>query len=130
MDTQEPQDQLTVTPALRENLHIAGNWARIVAILGWISAVVTVIIKFDKREFASALLTAGMAFVFNMFLYQFSKRISNALQSGDQWQLAEAFSNLKIYYMIIGWIVILLLALIVVCFIGIILFLVFLRQPL
>jgi hypothetical protein len=128
MDNQEPQDQLTLTPALRENLRIAGNWARIVAILGWISAVVTVIIKFDKGEFASALLTAGIAFVFNMFLYQFSKRINNALESGDQWQLAEAFSNLKIYYKIIGWILILVLALIVVVFIGSILFFIFIKR--
>jgi CHASE3 domain sensor protein len=129
MDNQEPKDQLTVTTALRENLRMAGNWARIVAIVGWISAVVTVIVKLDKGEFASALLTAGIAFVFNMFLYQFSKRISNALESGDQWQLTEAFSNLKIYYKIIGWILILVLALMVVVFIGSILFFVFIKRP-
>jgi hypothetical protein len=128
MDTQEPQHQLTVTHTLRENLRIAGNWAKIVAIIGWVSAVVTVIIKFNKHEFTSALLTAGIAFVFNMFLYQFSKRIENALQSGDQWQLSEAFSNLKIYYKIIGWILIAVLALIVVVFIGSFLFLVFLKR--
>jgi hypothetical protein len=130
MDNQEQEQQLTVTPALRGNLRVAGNWARIVAIIGWISAVVAIVVKFDKGEFISALLTAGIAFVFNMFLFQFSKRINNALETGDQWQLAEAFLNLKIYYKIIGWILIVVLALVVLAFIGIILSLVFLRQPL
>jgi hypothetical protein len=120
-------------------LNTTRKWTMFLAILGFIAIGLLLIIGVVAGVFLSAFKTAAMPaglgfpewlvfvvillfavlYFFPVFyLFQFSRHTSNALQSLDKEEMKKAFKYLKSYYVFIGILTIVILALYLIAFIG------------
>jgi Family of unknown function (DUF5362) len=110
-----------------------GKWAKITAIVAFISYALSLVASFlgPGAEQASAaglgqagfiggivgtLLVVVIGVVINVFLLRFATEIVEAINISSQPKLESAFSNLKTYFQIIGIIVVILLVIFVFAF--------------
>jgi hypothetical protein len=120
-------------------LNTTRKWTMFLAILGFIAIGLLLIIGVVAGVFLSAFKTAAMPaglgfpewlvfvvillfavlYFFPVFyLFQFSRHTSNAVQSLDKEEMKKAFKYLKSYYVFIGILTIVILALYFIAFIG------------
>jgi magnesium-transporting ATPase (P-type) len=113
---------LRIEGATRELLHTIATWARIIAIVGFISAGLSlldmVIGKKGAAGFAAftntiTLITLVVTIVFNIFLFRFAKHTLISLSNMSQVQFNEGANNLKTYFKLYGIFIIIALILII-----------------
>lgn len=121
---------LSIEGAARDLLQTAATWARIIAIVGFISAGLSLLAAlFAPSESgavakgANVLLTILfllVGVVLNIFLFRFATNTLESLNNMSQVQFNEGVNNLRIYFKMIGILVIIMIALvfIVVLFAG------------
>ena len=103
-------------------------WAKITAVSAFISYGLSILVAaFNNPEsdggisaatsraasISGVLVTVIMGVILNIFLYRFSADSKPAIDNIDQRALESGFNNLKIYFKIIGVLVILLLAFVI-----------------
>lgn len=113
---------LSVEGAARDLLLTAATWARTIAIVGFISAGLSVLDAFiGKAGAGSAALAGGILFtllfvaigvVLNIFLFRFATNIIASLSNMSQVQFNEGVSNLKTYFKLMGILIIIGLAIV------------------
>jgi Family of unknown function (DUF5362) len=114
---------LNIEGAAREFLDTAATWARIIAIVGFISAGLSLVAAFVSKSSSNsaamvggifgALISAAITVAINLFLYRFATHTKSSLSSMNQGEFNEGIINLKTYFKILGIIMIIALALIV-----------------
>ncbi|MBV9987271.1 MAG: hypothetical protein JO301_06300 [Chitinophagaceae bacterium] len=127
MDTQEIKE-LTVTPELRAEIGTVALWAKIVAFVGLVSSAASMVMQFARGAYFAAIMTAGLAVLFNIFLLQFSRGIGNALRSDNQGEFRLGWMQLKIYFKLMGWLLIIALGLCILVMIGMFFFFAFVSR--
>lgn len=106
MEEQNIHFKLDVTPKIKQDLSTAAVWASIVAIVGFVSAAISLLRGLMLGGFIAVIISAGIAVLLNIYLFQFGKASKKALESNDATQLDEGLSDLKTYFKIYGILVI------------------------
>jgi hypothetical protein len=118
-------------------LNTTRKWTMFLAVLGFIFLGLMIIIGLVAGVFLSAFKTADIPAGFPewivliiilavatlyffpiLYLFRFSKHTSNAVQSLDKEELKKAFKNLKSYYVFVGVLTIVVLALYFIALVG------------
>lgn len=93
---------LSITPTLRDTMSSVATWARICAIVSFISQGVSLVASFRTGSYImQIILTVFMVFI-NILLLNFANKLLSGLETGDEGLLTESFSNLRRYYLICG----------------------------
>jgi hypothetical protein len=118
METNNNTFQLTYTPALLNTLKTIAFWAKISAIISFVSAAVSVVggLK-DIATLIGGLVGIAITVAINIFLYKFSTCVKEGINNNDVYKISEGFSNLKTYYKIYGILLIIALSIMVLVFI-------------
>jgi hypothetical protein len=107
----------------KELLKTSAIWAKIIAIVGFMSAGVSVLttvisnLAVNANIFAAigpitgSLIIAAITVSLNLFLLRFASNISDSLSNMNQQQFNSGASNLRIYFKFIGILVIIFLSL-------------------
>ena len=114
---------ISIEGAARDFLATAATWARIIAIVGFITAglsVLEAIIGKQGETGASiigstlgAIIGAVITVAINIFLFRFATNIMSSLSNMSQVQFNEGVNNLRTYFKILGIIMIIVLSLVV-----------------
>ena len=113
--------QLGIDMHTSEHLKRAAYWARIIALAGFISAGLSVIVAFANRELAPArtmvvtftIIFAIISILINMFLYRFATHTKTGITDMSQEQFNEGINGLQTYFKIIGILLIIMLSIVV-----------------
>ncbi|AXY78272.1 hypothetical protein D3H65_31630 [Paraflavitalea soli] len=114
---------LSIEGAARELLQTAATWARIIAIVGFISGGLSLIGLIFGSPQANAAVAASstlislpfiaLGVIINVFLFKFATNILGSLANMSQVQFNEGINNLRTYFKIIGILIIIGLSLVV-----------------
>lgn len=102
MEEQNIHFKLEVTPKIKQDFTTAAVWASIVAIVGFISAAISLLNGLLLGALVSVVISAGIAVLLNVYLFQFGKASKKAIENNDATQLDEGLINLKTYFKIYG----------------------------
>lgn len=105
----------------REQLQGAATWAKIVAIISFISAGLTIVTEFvgDKSAIEKAgslflaLIVAGISLAINIFLLRFATKVQGSLHTMNQEEFNQGVNGLRTYFKILGILLIIFLSLMV-----------------
>lgn len=113
---------ISIEGAARDFLTTAATWARIVAIVGFISAGLSVLDAVVGKSGESgativgstigALIGAAISVAINIFLYRFATNTLASVSNMSQVQFNEGINNLRTYFKILGIIMIIVLSLV------------------
>lgn len=93
---------LSITPTLRDTMFTVATWARICAIVSFVSQGISLIAAFKTNSYIiQIIITIFMVFI-NILLLNFANKLLDALNTGDEGLLTESFSNLRRYFLICG----------------------------
>lgn len=104
MDNNEKSifDGLGISPNLRDTMLTVAKWAKICAIVSFVSQAFSLLVAFKSNSFVvQIIVTLFMVFI-NILLLNFGNKLSSALDTEDEGLLTESFSNLRRYYLICG----------------------------
>ena len=129
MDAPIENNKIEIEPETLRQLNSTRKWAMFLAIIGFIVLGLLIIIGIIAGTFISAfstgqkelgipesllfipfLLLAAIYFFPVMFLFQFSRHTSHAIQSLDKMELHKGIKNLKLYFAYIGILIIIVLS--------------------
>lgn len=115
---------ISVEDGARDLLLTAATWARIVAIVGFISAGISVIDAFIGQPGANSTAVAGgvlitlifvaISVALNIFLFRFATNMIASLGNRSQVQFNEGVSNLRTYFKFMGILIIIVLAIMLI----------------
>jgi hypothetical protein len=114
---------ITYDSAAGNYLKQAATWARICAVIAFISAGLTLIKSFGggrgnmmaaAASVAVSLIVVAISILINVFLLRFANNTLTGLANANQEQLNEGVSNLGTYFKIVGILIIVCLALFVI----------------
>lgn len=102
-------------------LRTAATWARIVALLAFISAGLGLLVAFfepgDTAGKAGgvigAIISGAISVIINLYLYRFATQVTAGLSSMNQDSVTTGINNLRVYFKILGIILIIVLGLVV-----------------
>lgn len=107
-------DGLGISPNLRDTMLTVAKWAKICAIVSFVSQAFSLLAAFKSNSFVvQIIVTLFMVFI-NILLLNFANKLSSALDTGDEGLLTESFSNLRRYYLICGVLMFVLIGLVFV----------------
>ena len=115
---------LGVDAHAHDYLKDAANWAKVIAIVAFVSAGLSIFSAFLGKSGVStamsiaaavifSLVVAGISIAINLFLLKFAQNTASALTIKNQEQFNEGINNLRIYFKILGIIIIIVLSLLV-----------------
>jgi hypothetical protein len=113
--------QLSVDSQTRDELQRCAYWARISAIIAFISAGLSMIFVFINPELEAQrsvmIMFTGfmtiLSIVINVFLYRFGTKTTTAISNTDQRDFNEAITGLQTYFKIQGILIIIILSIMV-----------------
>lgn len=105
--------QLPITDRLKDTFRTAATWARIIAILGFISVPFSLYDAVQKNNIASGFILAGIVIMLNVFLLNFSRKVVPAIEATDQLQFNEALNDLKMYFKVFGIVLIVFISIVI-----------------
>ena len=113
---------LGVDPNTRDHFSSAAKWARIIAIVNFISAGLSLISVFTTKEdqgtqtamFIFLLIFAGISIALNIFLLRFGNNMTKSLSTMSQEQFNEGVGSLNTYFKIMGILIIVILSLMLI----------------
>ena len=129
MQNQQQSDNLFSIPIDQEGKELIRTiawWARLIAILAFIGYAVAIIVSFMRPDIVingevyagsktssviGAIISAAIGVAINSFLFKFGNTARAGVDGMDTSLLSDAFNNLRIYYKILGIIVIICLIL-------------------
>jgi hypothetical protein len=132
MDNQTQQDDLfdvEVDSISKKHISEMAVWAKIVAISAFISYGLSLVIAiFGNRSagegfvasttkassLAGVLITLIIGVIINIYLFKFSNEVKNGIDGTDQGSLENGFNSLRIYFKIIGILIIIFISLMVI----------------
>lgn len=127
MENQNQPNNLFSIPIDQEGKELIRTiawWARLIAIIAFIGYAIAIVVSFIKPDVEiggevytssktssviGALISAAIGIAINSFLFKFGNAARAGVDAMDTSQLSQAFNNLRIYYKILGIIVIILL---------------------
>lgn len=119
---------LSIEGAARDFLQTAATWARIVAIVGFISGGLSLLGFIFGAPSANAAAVAGttllmlpfivVGVIINVFLFKFATNILASLSNMSQVQFNEGVNNLRTYFKIISILIIIALAIVFIVFLA------------
>ncbi|WP_276484490.1 hypothetical protein [Paraflavitalea pollutisoli] len=119
---------LAIEGEAKQLLHTAASWARIVAIIGFISAGITLLSTILSGAKAGGFALAGsllfvtlflvIGVVLNIFLYRFATNTLASLENMSQVQFNEGANNLKTYFKLMAILIIIAMALFFIVFLA------------
>ena len=98
--------KLEMSPRLREDLATAATWGRIIAIMGFCSCFFSLLFSFKRGTIASGIISVAFSVVLYIFLLKFGTNVKKGVDTNDQQMLTEGLFNLKIYFKIIGYLIV------------------------
>ncbi len=112
---------LTVDNQTGEELQRCAYWAKIIAIIAFISAALSIIFVFvnplyEGQRSAMIMMTiimAALSIVINVFLYRFATKTTAAVNTMNQQDFAEGITGLQTYFKILGILLIIVLSILV-----------------
>ena len=121
---------LSIDQDTRSELERCAKWAKVMAVVAFISAVLSMILAFISPEYEDqrmlmvmiTLMMTVVTVVINIFLYRFSTKTTAAIQRISQQDLAEGISGLQNYFKVMGIIFIIILS---ICILAIPAFVIF-----
>lgn len=124
LDAEINEDQIIVSPIMKESLRVAALWARFLAIIGFIVAGIIVLVAVFAASFLSAfpeinefsnlaiihpavitfsyILMGALIFFPNLFLLQFAIKTLGAIKQISQAEMEAAIIALKRYFLFWG----------------------------
>jgi len=126
---------LSINETAKDHLRKTANWAMIIVICAVVGYVFTIVKALQPRSvfqesegFGSSITEAGnitgaiieivIGLVINYFLFQFANLTRKGINGMSQPDLNAGFNNLKVYFIIVGVLVILFLVIVVLAVIG------------
>jgi len=110
-----------IDPETRDHLYQAAKWARIIAIISFISAGLGLISVLTGDEevnktamFIATLIFAGISITLNIFLLRFANNTKSSLSTMSQEHFNEGITSLHTYFKVIGILIIIFLSLFVI----------------
>lgn len=91
---------LSISPALKENMESVAKWAKICAIIAFITQGLQLFTAFKNNSILGELIGTAITVFLNVLLLNFANKLSQALSTADEGLLTESFSNLRRYYLI------------------------------
>jgi hypothetical protein len=126
-DQHQPDNIFNVSIDLeaKEHLRMAALWAKIIAVIAFISAGVSLLSSFLGNKsgvqmigsFFGSLVGVTISVIVNIFLYRFASKTIQGLVGNNQQEFSAGIDNLRNYFKIIGIILIIALSLIALLFI-------------
>lgn len=113
--------QLTVDTQTRDELQRCAYWAKIIAMVAFISAAISLIFVFINPQYEAqrsamimlTLIMTTISVVINVFLYRFGTKTTAAIHTLNQRDFAEGITGLQTYFKILGIILIIILSIMV-----------------
>jgi hypothetical protein len=97
---------LSLSPKLKESFNTCAVWARIIAIISFVSSGISLFASLAKGSFLSAIITAAISVFINIYLLNFGRRVKTALDSTNQEDFNEGLHDLNLYFKVYGIIMI------------------------
>lgn len=134
------KSDLVISSETISYLSEAGKWSKFIAIMGFVLVGFMVLVGLFSGTIFSALgqqsgmplpgfafgliyvVLGAIYFVPLLYLFNFSTKIRSAVSSGNNYELNEAFKNLKSHYKYIGILMIILISIYIMIFLGAIAF--------
>jgi hypothetical protein len=122
---------LTYDSAAGNYLKQAATWAKICAIIAFVSAGLSLLKSFAAGRGSMitaaatvlvSLIVVGLSILINVFLLRFASNTTTGLTSSNQEKLNEGISNLTTYFKIVGILIIILIAFCIIYFFAAIFF--------
>jgi hypothetical protein len=95
--------KIEMSNKLRDDLRTTANWARIIAIIGFVSIFCSMMVNISTGAFFTAFFTAAFSVLLYIFLLKFGRQTKAGIDDNDQDSLNEGLLNLRTYFKIIAW---------------------------
>ncbi len=93
---------LSYSHKLKNDLITLSLWAKIVSIIAFISAALSIMVSFRTGNVVAGLISSGISVAINLYLFRFSNKMKTALETTNQEESYYAWKNLKSYFLIYG----------------------------
>jgi hypothetical protein len=102
---------LEMSPKLREDLRTASTWGRLVAIMGLCSSLFSLLRSFSLggSQIVGGLISVTLSVVLYIFLLKFGSQVKKGIDTNDQEAFNDGLVNLKMYFKIIAYLIIIFL---------------------
>ncbi len=116
----EEQDKLTgifdfsFTAKLKDDLRTAAIWAKLAAIFSFIGSAVALVESMRLGNIFSAFISAAISVTIAIYLFNFGSKTKKAIEATDQPELEEGLNSLRLYFKILGIILIIVLSIVVI----------------
>ncbi len=109
MDNKEPMDNIfgfSLTQKIKDDLSISATWARVIALAGGANTLLSLVVAFaDGSAWAQIIITI-CNIVLYVYLYNFSSKIKQGVESHNQYTLNDGLKSLHQYFKLYGIILI------------------------
>jgi hypothetical protein len=111
---------LSITQRLKDDLRTASIWALITSVVAFINVAITLFVNISKGAFFSALFSAAISVLLNIFLLNFARKVKEGIAGDDQELINEGLNDLRLYFKVTGILLIigLSIAILVIIFAG------------
>jgi L-lactate permease len=106
--------KIEMSNKLRDDLRTAGNWAKIISILGFVSAFCAMMVNLSNGSFLSAIFGAAFSVLLYIFLLKFGSLTKKGIDDNDQDTLNDGLLNLRTYFKIVAWLLIIVIVFVVI----------------
>ena len=100
---------LTVSNRLRDILGTIVGWARVIAIVNFIVIPVKLYNGIQSQDIFSAIVTAVITLVMNIYLINFSIKVKRGIRMTEQEDFNRGMKDLRDYFKVVGIFIILLM---------------------
>lgn len=108
--------QIEMSPKLRDDLRTTANWAKIIATVGFVSLFFSLMVNISQGAFGSAFVSTAFYVLLYIFLLKFGTLTKKGTDDNDQDSLNDGLLNLRTYFKILAWVMIIAAAVCVVFF--------------
>ncbi len=97
---------LAITPALRSTLTQIAKWCRVLVMITYATQLLSFMINLKDTNAIYTFITFAVGIAFNTLLYIFANKLLIALNNNSEETLAQSLNNLRLYFLILGILII------------------------
>jgi hypothetical protein len=95
----------TISPKLKDDLAAAAYWARIIAISGMVTSLISAVVSISRGlaiAYVTGFISLGLSALIYIFLLKFGMQIKKAFTYNNQQEFNAGLDSLKTYFQIIS----------------------------
>lgn len=120
IDQKDTLSDLPVGGRLKDILTTITTWAKIIAIINFVSIPLGFYESIKENSVVSGIITAGVTILINIFLLNFSNKTKRSIDTTDQYSFNSGMNDLKNYFKVIGIVLIIMIVIAVVALLWIV----------